>query len=159
MDYQIVNIKPEQESLKAVMELHFKILPSRAYETDEKKLKLSGEVAESLPGRQGIVLAAMKAQQCIGYKIAYVTGNRREKLYIWLGGVHPMYRRQGIARALMQRMVEYANSLGVECMESHVFGTNQAMMILNLQSGFEVQGCLHGAGTNTVRVTMRKAIP
>lgn len=159
MDYEIIEINAKPDSLKAVMELHFQVLPSRAYESTEKKQKLAVEISESLAGRQGIVLAAMKDEQCIGYKVGYVSGNRREKLYIWLGGVHPMYRRQGMARALMQKMIEYANTLDVECMESHVFGTNQAMMILNLQSGFEIQGCLHGAGTNTVRVTMRKAIP
>lgn len=158
IDFEITEVGLQSKTLNAVVDLHFQVLPSRAYVSNDKKKQLPLEISEALSGRQGIVLAAMKGEQCLGYKVAYVTGNRFETLYIWLGGVHPVYRRHGIARALLAKMTEYATSIGVDCIESHVYGTNQAMMILNLQAGFGVCGCLHGSGTNTVRVTMRKAI-
>ncbi|MHC4840260.1 MAG: GNAT family N-acetyltransferase [Planctomycetota bacterium] len=159
MVFEIQRIEPNVDKLDKVMELHFQVLPSRAYESAEKKANLPHEIVASLTGRQGVILAAMEDNQCVGYKVAYVTGNRKEKLYVWLGGVHPVYRRKGVATALMDAMITYAKEVGVEYMESHVYGTNQAMMILNLQSGFDIGGCMHGAGTNTVRVIMRKPIP
>jgi GNAT superfamily N-acetyltransferase len=73
-----------------------------------------------------------------GFKLGYRRG--ATLFYSWLGGVHPDARRQGVAAELMRRQHEWARSEGYTEIETQTRAVNNAMIILNLKSGFRVRG-------------------
>jgi GNAT superfamily N-acetyltransferase len=54
--------------------------------------------------------------------------------------VHPDARRQGVAGELMRRQHEWAQSQGYTEIETQTRAINNAMIILNLKSGFHICG-------------------
>jgi predicted GNAT superfamily acetyltransferase len=77
-----------------------------------------------------------------GTLAAFKLGYRRgaKLFYSWLGGVHPDARRQGVAAELMRRQHAWALSQGYTEIETQTRAVNNAMIILNLKSGFHVCG-------------------
>jgi predicted GNAT superfamily acetyltransferase len=73
-----------------------------------------------------------------GFKLGYRRG--ASLFYSWLGAVHPDARRQGLAAELMRRQHEWARSQGYTEIETQTRAVNNAMIILNLKSGFRVRG-------------------
>ncbi len=73
-----------------------------------------------------------------GFKLGYRRGP--SLFYSWLGGVHPDARRQGVAADLMRRQHAWAQSQGYTEIETQTRATNNAMIILNLRSGFRICG-------------------
>ena len=70
----------------------------------------------------------------IGYKLAYLTDTKC--LYSWLGGVLVDYRRLGIANQLMEYLINYANSNGIEKIQTKTRLENLPMQRLNENHGF-----------------------
>lgn len=159
-DYAIREIGLTREELAPMVALHHAVLPSRAYVTKERREGLLGELQESLTGRDPLVLAAYKPDgEIVAYKLGYVTGNRRECFYSWLGGVHPYHRRKGIYRALTRLQHEWARDKGCQYVETHTWGDNPGMLILNLQEGFIASGSLAAIDRAGTRIIMRKMLP
>jgi len=100
-------------------------------------------------------LAHDDAGRLIGFKLGY----RRspDLFYSWLGGVHPDARRQGIAARLMTAQHEWARGEGYAAVETRTRAVNNAMIILNLQSGFHVAG-FEVDGSGRPVVTLRRAL-
>ena len=73
-----------------------------------------------------------------GFKLGYRRG--ATLFYSWLGAVHPDTRRRGVAAELMRRQHEWARSQGYTEIETQTRAANNAMIILNLKSGFRVRG-------------------
>ena len=157
-DYFIREVAATPGELEPVIELHHKVLPSRLYAEDEKKKSILDEVIGALNGREHLVLGAFKGDTIVGYKIAYRTGNRRECLYSWLGGVHPHHRRNGLARAMTRIQHAWAREHGFLYVETHTWGDNPEMLILNLQEGFFAAGALSAVDRPGVRIIMRKLL-
>lgn len=154
----IRELPADRESLAPVIALHHLCLPSRLYTTPEQQAAFLDEVLAALQGRQSLVLAAFADHSPVAYKIGYRTGNRHETLYSWLGGVHPHHRRKGLGTALLLRQHERALAMGISNVETHVWGDNAAMLVLNLRNGFAVAGTLSGPDRPGVRVVMRKSL-
>ena len=85
-----------------------------------------------------VVFCARAEGQLVGFKVGYATKSRH--YYSWLGGVHPQWLRQGIARRLMEQQHAWLQSEGFTTVETGAQATNEAMCELNLSSGFEVVG-------------------
>ena len=85
-----------------------------------------------------LVLARFDNGSLAGFKLGYRRG--ATLFYSWLGGVHPDARRQGVAAELMRRQHEWAQSQGYTEIETQTRAANNAMIILNLRSGFRVRG-------------------
>ncbi|WP_233208663.1 GNAT family N-acetyltransferase [Planomicrobium sp. MB-3u-38] len=81
---------------------------------------------------------ALDDERVIGYKIGYALN--REQFYSWLGGVDERYRHQGIARELMERQHEYARDESYNAVRTHTKNKWRSMLLLNIQSGFDVIG-------------------
>ena len=91
----------------------------------------------------------------VGFKLGYRRG--AELLYSWLGGVHPDWRRHGIAAALMVRQHDHALAQGYRFIETRTRAANNAMLILNLRHGFHV--CGHEVDARGIAVvTQRKTL-
>jgi GNAT superfamily N-acetyltransferase len=73
-----------------------------------------------------------------GFKLGYRRG--ATLFYSWLGAVHPDSRRQGVAAELMRRQHDWARSQGYTEIETQTRAANNAMIILNLRSGFRIRG-------------------
>ncbi|MBK8205731.1 MAG: GNAT family N-acetyltransferase [Planctomycetes bacterium] len=156
--YCIREVAVDDEQLRPLIDLHHECLPSRQYATPEQKAGLLAEVRAGLAGRESLVLATFDAERVVAYKIAYRTGNRHEILYSWLGGVHPHHRRKGLARALIRAQHAWAHEHGITHVETHTWGDNPGMLILNLHEGFSIVGVTSGPDRPGVRVILRKAL-
>lgn len=87
-----------------------------------------------------------------GFKLGYRRGD--SLFYSWLGAVHPLARRQGLASALMARQHGWAAAAGYSHVETRTRAENTAMIVLNLKSGFVITGFetdRHGTGIVTQR--------
>ncbi|MCA8912537.1 MAG: GNAT family N-acetyltransferase [Planctomycetes bacterium] len=157
-DYVIRELPVEREQLARLAKLHHEVLPSRLYATPEKQAKFLDELMNSLSERESLVLAAFDGDVAVAYKLGYRTGNRQECFYSWLGGVHPHHRRKGLARALTRMQHEWAREHGYLYIETHTWGDNPAMMILNLQEGFTAVGSLSAIDRPGARIIMRKLL-
>ncbi len=74
----------------------------------------------------------------IGFKLGYRLGSTL--FYSWLGGVHPEYRKQGIAQQLLSDQHQWAAEHGYSRIETRTRASNSPMIVLNLKSGFEIVG-------------------
>ncbi len=158
-DYIIREIPATEDALAPLVELHHQCLPSRHGATPEQKAKVFADIVAALTGRDPHVLGAFAADGgCVGYKIAYRTGNRRECLYSWLGGVHPFHRRKGLARAMLRLQHEHAKANGYQYIETHTWGDNREMLILNLQEGFIAVGTLSDNTRTGAKLVLRRTL-
>ncbi|MFC3712387.1 GNAT family N-acetyltransferase [Sphingoaurantiacus capsulatus] len=100
-------------------------------------------------------LARDDGGRLVGFKLGY----RRapDLFYSWLGGVHPDARRQGIAARLMAAQHDWARTQGYAAVETRTRASNNAMIVLNLQSGFHVAGFEVDSAGRPV-VTQRRAL-
>ena len=81
---------------------------------------------------------ATSAGQLVGFKAGYAMTEL--KYYSWLGGVHPDFRRRGIASELMERQHRWLVQRGYAMVETAVNQENLAMAQANLRHGFSVCG-------------------
>ncbi len=79
-----------------------------------------------------------ESDRVVGFKLGYRRGP--QLLYSWLGGVHASARRAGVAGQLMERQHRHAAAAGYRFVETRTRASNNAMIILNLRSGFTVTG-------------------
>jgi len=90
------------------------------------------------------VFAARHGERMIGFKAGYAATRRR--YYSWLGGVDPAFRRQGIARRMMEHQHRWLDGTGYELVETHVRQENGDMIRLNLDFGFAITGMFLRSG-------------
>lgn len=158
-EYSIREVGLTLPELAPVVELHHEVLPSRAYVTEEKRIGFAEEIRAGLDGRDGLVLGAFAQDgRLVAYKLGYRTGNRRECFYSWIGGVHPFHRRKGLYRAMTRLQHEWALLQGFKYVETHTWGDNAAMMILNLQEGFIAIGAISAPDRPGARIILRKPL-
>jgi predicted GNAT superfamily acetyltransferase len=157
--YVIRELPLTPRDLAPLVELHHSVLPSRAYSTPEQQAGFTDELLGALNGRQHLILGAFAEDgTLVGYKLGYRTGNRNECFYSWLGGVHPFHRRRGLAARLTQVQHDWARAQGCQYVETHTWGDNPGMLIVNLQAGFVAAGCLSAVDRAGVRVLMRRVL-
>lgn len=101
-----------------------------------------------------VLVIAHDEQGWAGFKLGY---RRGDAFYSWLGGVHPRARRQGLGFRLIQIQHEHVRQLGYRSVTTRTRTENRAMLILNLQCGFEIVGFeIDGAGFAVV--SQRKSL-
>ncbi len=81
---------------------------------------------------------ALRGDELVGYKIGYE--ERPAYFESWVGGVSPDSRRSGIAADLMAHQHRWCAEHGFKLVTTITEGSNHAMLILNLRSGFDVVG-------------------
>ncbi len=83
-----------------------------------------------------VAVIAIIHQQVAGFKLGYEMEDGM--FYSWLGGVHPDYQRRGIAKELMTIQHRYCKEQGYQKMRTYSRNARKAMLILNIQAGFDV---------------------
>lgn len=91
-----------------------------------------------------LLLVALVEDRVVGYKFGYQ--DRPGRFYSWLGGVHPDFRRQGVASALMRQQHRLLRRAGYREVRCHTRNRFRGMLILSLRHGFEIIGMVAGGG-------------
>ena len=101
------------------------------------------ETAESLTSffqshRNILICSAFQNGRPIGFKIGFEESP--SSFESWRGGIVDSARRQGIARELMRMQHCWCQENNFKIIKTTTNGNNVPMLILNLQSGFEIVG-------------------
>ncbi|GGR01245.1 GNAT family N-acetyltransferase [Deinococcus ruber] len=119
---------------------------------DDDFVTLPADAAEK-PGL--MLLVAFGGTELRGFKMGY---RRSEKnFYSWLGGVLPAARGQGIARRLMDAQHVWATEQGYTYVSTETFNRYRPMLLLNIQSGFDVVGT-QTTPSGEARIVLRKML-
>lgn len=98
-------------------------------------------------------LLAYEEDTLIGFKVGYM--RFQEVFFSWLGAVCKKHRRKGVARRLIEHQHNLCVERGYSEIQAESAGTNRAMLILNLQQGFDVVG-VHLGHEDVLTVQLRK---
>ena len=92
-----------------------------------------------LDGRAWIHLClAYAGEQLVGYKLGRSYDPR--SFESWHGGVHPNFRRQGIARELPKRQESWCRRHNFKFITTLTAHDNAPILIINLHQGFTIAG-------------------
>lgn len=103
------------------------------------QLGASSEDAFDFYTNGGLSFVAREDGVLVGFIFAQVMRHVQSlKKVVWIEnmGVHPDYRRQGIATLLVRRLVQATREKGIEAMFSSVTADNQESIMLHAKLGF-----------------------
>ena len=104
-----------------------------------------------------VLLLAWLYGQRVGYKVGYAEDG--VTFYSAKGGVLVDYRRRGIARALLYRMMGEARDLGYRRFAYDTFpNKHSGMTVLGLTEGFAVTAAGYNAAYEDYRIRFEKAL-
>ncbi len=104
-----------------------------------------------------VVLLASVGGEAVGYKVGYAEDTKT--FYSAKGGVLDTHRRQGIARALLHRLMDEARALGFRRFAFDTFPNQHAgMTVLGLAEGFRVTAAGYNAAYKDYRLRFEKAL-
>lgn len=115
----------------------------------------SADFEQRLNGKRNLSVLIARSSKIEGFKIGYE--RHRGVFFSWLGGVLQESRRKGIARDLLRRQHELCLERGYREIQTETFGDGKAMLLLNLQEGFEIYGT-HLGTDGRLRVQLRKML-
>ncbi len=94
----------------------------------------------SILGKQKrwLLLCAIGDGRMVGFKLGYELSDT--DFYSWLGGVHPDYRRHGIATLLLATQHRWCQEHGYSAIVTKTSARWDAMLRLNCHAGFAVIG-------------------
>lgn len=75
----------------------------------------------------------------VAYKIGYQ--HKAGVYYSWIGGVHPDWRKRGLASRLMHSQHQWCQNRGYVSIRTETKNQWRDMLICNLRHGFDVIGC------------------
>lgn len=103
------------------------------------KSSTAAGLLEQLSKRHALlIVVAMDGTRVAGYKIGYE--QNQSQFHSWLGGVHPEYRKQGIASEMMRLQHNWCREHGYTSIRTHTKNKWREMLILNIRNGFDVVG-------------------
>ncbi|MGB6780386.1 MAG: GNAT family N-acetyltransferase [Planococcus citreus] len=96
-----------------------------------------GHWLEKLNRQETVLVYVALVDKCVvGYKIGYALDD--QIFYSWLGGVRPDCRKLGIASELMRRQHADLQALGYGIVRTKTMNKWRGMLLLNIQTGFDV---------------------
>lgn len=90
---------------------------------------------EKLSGKPNLLLIAEIDGAAAGFKVGY---EREGYWYSWLGGVHPHFRRRGVARALADAQDAWARDRGYPHVTFKTLNRLRNMLRFAIDRGFNV---------------------
>lgn len=108
------------------------LLPEFEQKSSKEKL------AQRLKNRKSLLLVACENDKPVAYKLGYEISS--SEFYSWLGGVHPDYRKRGIATTLREVQESWAIENGYTNISVKSMNQFPAMLKLLIASGYQVTG-------------------
>lgn len=106
-------------------ELEFMIFQNR---------RITKEKIDKIINQHPLFLVAYDGERPIGFKLGYV--EEALTFYSWLGGVHPEYRKQGIAQTLLNMQEETVRALKMKKITFRTYDRFPAMIKLGQKNGY-----------------------
>lgn len=100
------------------------------------------------------VWLASTDEKLVGCKLGYE--RKAGHYYSWMGGIHPNFRCQGIARELMRRQHAWCRQQSYHWIRTQTYNRWRAMLILNLREEFDVIGTVRG--THGLMIVLEKQL-
>jgi GNAT superfamily N-acetyltransferase len=94
--------------------------------------------SERIADKKFLLLVAEIDNALVGYKLGYWLADNC--FYSWLGGVHPDYRKQGIAKALLLEQERRVGELGVKEIRVKSMNQYRSMLLLLISQGYAITG-------------------
>ena len=99
----------------------------------------AGHFIKEAPEKDHLMaLLAYDERTLVAYKVGYQL--KSDTFYSWVGGVHPDYRKQGLAQKLMTKQHQILQEKGFQRIRTKTRMGYRGMLILNIKSGFDITG-------------------
>lgn len=99
--------------------------------------RVTDEKLDRIRNNQPVFLVAYDRKRPVGFKLGYVIPDT-STFFSWLGGVHPDYRRQGIAQKLLERQELLAREMGMNKIYFTSYDRFPAMIKLGKKNGYKL---------------------
>lgn len=130
---------------------HIKSLEAEIFPTPHSLEKLESELSSKF---NISIFMAFNESTPIGFKVGFERSKRI--YYSWIGGVSPSFRKQGIAKKLMELQHEMAKERGYKIVCTQTDNSFKPMLILNLKHGFDIKGCIQSTGDDYLTLILEK---
>ncbi len=146
IEYLEINGIPSDEVTAALTQLY-----CRVFDVDQ-----AGKLLQKMQQAPDLhTVIALSGQDMVGFKMGY--RHKNFSFYSWVGGVDPSFRKQGIASNLMQIQHKYCWSNGYKVIRTKTENRRRAMLILNLQHGFDITGT-YLSGDGRLKILLEKKL-
>ena len=112
---------------------------------------------ERLNGKETLILVAYLNGVPAGLKIGYDKWNDN-RFYSWIGGVIPEFRRNGVARELLEAMEEFALKKEYSLLEMKTYNHHKKMIFFALKHGFSIFSAMKDPKVDDIAIYLRKEI-
>lgn len=113
------------------------------------------EYERRLPGVPHLLLLAESGGEMAGFKVGY---EREGTFYSWMGGVHPAYRREGVAKLLAREQEDWAKQQGYRHIRFKTRNYLKPMLIFALTNGFYISAVEKRADPLSNRIWLEKVL-
>lgn len=93
---------------------------------------------ERIGDKNFLLLVAENNSVLVGYKLGYWIDE--QCFYSWLGGVHPHYRKKGIAKKLLLEQERHVSEMGAKEISVKSMNKYKAMLLLLITQNYEITG-------------------
>jgi len=112
------------------------------------------EVYETrLKEKKHLILIAYENTNPIGFKVGY---HREDTFYSWMGGIHPNFRKRGVAKALAKTQEEWAKTNGFKTITFKTRNRLKGMLIFAIKNDFNIIGFEPKESIEEYRIILRK---
>ena len=95
------------------------------------------EYQKRMTNRKHLILIAYVNGEAAGFKVGYEKYSDGS-FYSWMGGVLPVYRREGIARVLAEYQENWAKGEGYTSIRFKTRNSHQKMLLFAISRGFQI---------------------
>ena len=128
-------------------------LEKQIFETPHSLEKLENELSTKY---NVVILIAYQNSKPIAFKVGFERSRRI--FYSWIGGVVPSARKNSVAKELMKIQHEKVKELGYQVVCTQTSNKFKPMLILNLNSGFDIKGTIQSTGDQEITLILEKAL-
>jgi len=126
------------------------LIPEFDYAISEDKLQ------SRLKDRKSLLLIASVNEKLVGYKLGYALNEHQ--FYSWLGGVIPAYRKQSIARKLLNAQEAWAIEHSYKQVLVKSMNCFPAMLTMLINNGYQITGYENNGDALNSKIKFTKAI-
>lgn len=74
----------------------------------------------------------------VGFKLGYDRFEDGKTFYSWMGGVLPSYRKEGVAKLLLHKMVVWCKLKGYQYLQFKTLNKHRSMLHFAIDQGFNI---------------------